>query len=80
MNEDNLHGSPMPGVTNPGGNESTDFSSTPRYASTDEMRSEFGDYRVNLETDNLTDTQKPTDVGSDVAKNDPFANEAAGTK
>lgn len=43
----------------------------PRYANTDEFKSEFGDYRVNGRTDNLCDMESPTKV--DEVKNDPFA-------
>lgn len=35
-----------------------------RYNSTDEMRAEFGDYRVNTNTDKLCDTSSKGEYGS----------------
>lgn len=49
----------------------------PRYASTDEMRSEFGDYRVSDNTENLSDSQTPDPIAEDIAKNDPSTEQIA---
>ncbi len=35
-----------------------------RYSSTDDMRREFGDYRVNTNTDNLCDSASSKEYGS----------------
>lgn len=62
MNDDNLTNVPLSGG-----------SSVPRYASTDEFRSEFGDFRVNNETENLSDSETDETRGDESgdADNDP---------
>ncbi len=63
--------------TNPGGNSSTDWSSTPRYSSIDEMRAEFGDYRVNKEDEKLSDASIKEPIADDMVTNDPFKTQMA---
>lgn len=46
---DNVNGSNKPG----------NGASTPRYASIDDMRAEFGSYRVNAKVENLCDSAEP---------------------
>ncbi len=47
-----------------------------RYASTDEMRSEFGDYRVNKELPTLNDASVPDPIADDMVTNDPYCIQA----
>ncbi len=50
----------------------------PRYNSTDEMRAEFGDYRVNKAPEgNLCDSNVAKSVASDVVTNDPYTEQAS---
>lgn len=64
---------PVASVTwNEDGTEKSRPESQERYASVEEMRSEFGSYRVNSEVENLKDSAIADSPSSDEVVDDPF--------